>query len=408
MTPIPRFYGDCEGPLGFPMKTQQARGLEQLLKALPKEPAYAYRHHIIAKATTELLDGERADVSWISTEAYDRDREIVVAKGMNDSQFALNPLVTLQHAYHCPPVGRSLWRKRVKDGDRAGIKAKTVYPAAPKDWDATTSGPWPADKAFQLVQAALLNGKSIGFLPLKVHYTPQAEAEKLGVPVDTRVIDEWLLLEYACVYLPANQEAIVEAVSKGLLDHLPDPLEEALEDLDEQKGPVPYAGGPKAPKDHPWNAAAARERIKEWAGGADWKPGKYRRAFAYVDGFGSQLSQYKLPHHDVIDGELRVVYHGVTAAMAALHGARSGGMDLSARDRKAVYQHLARHYRQFNESPPDPKELDVEAPDPALVVPFTPVSEIEKAVARCLAGIDFEAIARKTVQEHLERLAGRV
>jgi hypothetical protein len=29
-------------------------------------------------------------------------------------------------------------------------------------------------------------------------------------------------------------------------------------------------------------------------------------------------------------------------------------------------------------------------------------------VARCLACIDFEAIARKTVQEHLERLAGRV
>ncbi len=47
-------------------------------------------------------------------------------------------------------------------------------------------------------------------------------------------------------------------------------------------------------------------------------------------------------------------------------------------------------------------------PDCPLVVPFTPVSEIEKAVARCLASIDFEAIARKTVQEHLERLAGRV
>ena len=43
-----------------------------------------------------------------------------------------------------------------------------------------------------------------------------------------------------------------------------------------------------------------------------------------------------------------------------------------------------------------------------MVVPFTPVSEIEKAVARCVASIDFEAIARKTVQEHLERLAGRL
>jgi hypothetical protein len=103
-----------------------------------------------------------------------------------------------------------------------------------------------------------------------------------------------------------------------------------------------------------------------------------------------------------------VVWHGVTAAMAALHGARGGTEFDKPLHRKQVYQHLARHYRQFAESPPDPKELDMDAPDSPLVVPFTPVSEIEKAVARCLASIDFEAIARKTVQEHLERLAGRV
>jgi len=30
-----------------------------------------------------------------------------------------------------------------------------------------------------------------------------------------RIIDEWLLLEYACVFLPSNQSALVEAVSKG-------------------------------------------------------------------------------------------------------------------------------------------------------------------------------------------------
>jgi hypothetical protein len=31
-----------------------------------------------------------------------------------------------------------------------------------------------------------------------------------------RIIDEWLLLEYACCFLPCNQAAVVEAVSKGL------------------------------------------------------------------------------------------------------------------------------------------------------------------------------------------------
>lgn len=40
-----------------------------------------------------------------------------------------------------------------------------------------------------------------------------------------RIIEEWLLLEYACVYLPAQQHAVVEAVSKGLL---PSPVLKAL------------------------------------------------------------------------------------------------------------------------------------------------------------------------------------
>jgi hypothetical protein len=55
-----------------------------------------------------------------------------LAKGMNDSQFALNPAVTLNHCYGLPPVGRSLWRKKARDGDRLGIKAKTLYPKAPE------------------------------------------------------------------------------------------------------------------------------------------------------------------------------------------------------------------------------------------------------------------------------------
>jgi hypothetical protein len=31
-----------------------------------------------------------------------------------------------------------------------------------------------------------------------------------------RIIDEWLLLEYACVYIPCQQNAVVEAASKGV------------------------------------------------------------------------------------------------------------------------------------------------------------------------------------------------
>jgi hypothetical protein len=186
-----------EGPLGFPLTDRQALALDALLKALPKSDEFRYRKAVSARGPSELLAGERSDVSWISTENPDRTCEVVVARGMNDSQFKLNPIVTMQHAYTIPPVGRSLWRKVVKDGELKGVKAKTQYPACPAEWQ----GSWPADVAFALVQADLLRGKSIGFLPTKVHVPKDREREQNGWQEVQLVIDEWVLLEYACTFL---------------------------------------------------------------------------------------------------------------------------------------------------------------------------------------------------------------
>jgi hypothetical protein len=103
-----------EGPLGFPVTDRQALGLNSILKTLPKDDAYRYRKAIVTKGPSEVLPGERSDVSWISTEDPDRIGDVVLAKGMNDSQFKLNPVVTLEHCYKLPAVGKSLWRKVVK------------------------------------------------------------------------------------------------------------------------------------------------------------------------------------------------------------------------------------------------------------------------------------------------------
>jgi hypothetical protein len=213
MTFLKQHYGPTEGPLGFPMTDKAAQALDAILRTLPKTSEFAYRKTVSAQPPTELLPGERTDVSWITSEDPDRANEVVVARGMDDSQFKLNPIVTLQHAYHLPPVGRSLWRKVVKDGARHGIKAKTHYPPKPATWPAET---WPADAAFALVQADLLRGKSIGFLPTKVHTPAQKEREQPGWTNVALVIDEWILLEYACCFLPCQQNAVVEAVSKSL------------------------------------------------------------------------------------------------------------------------------------------------------------------------------------------------
>jgi hypothetical protein len=215
-----------EGPLGFPMPDPAAKALDGILRTIPTTDAHAYRHAIVTRAPTELNPGERSDVSWISTESVDRVGEVVLARGMDDGQFRLNPLVTLGHDYDLPPVGRSLWRRRVRDGALVGIKAKTQYPSRPDAWPA--GEPWLPDQVFALVQAGLLRGKSIGFLPLEVHIPDEQEVARRGWAEDVRlVVDRWLLLEYACVSLPANQHALVEAVSKGGIE-LAEPLRAAL------------------------------------------------------------------------------------------------------------------------------------------------------------------------------------
>lgn len=271
MVTINKAYGQTIGPLGFPMQDRSARALDLLLGTLPKNKEYGYRHLISTRSPTELNPGERSDVSWISTESVDRMGEVVIAKGMNDSQFQSNPLVTLGHCYWAPPVGKSLWRKRVKDGDTAGIKAKTQYPQQPANWQAEE--PWIPDKVFALVQAGLLNGKSIGFLPTKVHFADSKEAKKEDWPEGTLVFDEWLLLEYACVFLPANQDALVEAVSKGTMKLEPDLLRAmGLEDGLFRRSPAANKPATTQERVIPFTALSELERaVEQRIKQVDWK-----------------------------------------------------------------------------------------------------------------------------------------
>src|SRR5205085_9627472 len=112
------------------------------------------------------------------------------------------------------------------------------YPTRPATWP--EGDPWPPDKVLALVQAGMLQGKSIGFLPLKVHAPTDRELEQHGWRDCGLVIDEWLLLEYACVFLPANQDALVEAVSKGVADLPPEFLRALGVELPPAPGVVPF------------------------------------------------------------------------------------------------------------------------------------------------------------------------
>jgi len=198
MSDFLRTYGTTLGPVGVPMTDEQAFALDAVLKQLPAEDQRPRKAQLPA-ALLSLEPGERADVSWITTEAVDREQEIVLAAGMNDGHFRLNPLVTLGHNYWLPPVGRSLWRKAAAEDGRRGVLAKPHYPTKPDGW----IEPWTPDEVFMLIQAGLMNGKSVGFIPLKRHSpTEQEVGSNPALKAVRSIVDDWLLLEYACCPIP--------------------------------------------------------------------------------------------------------------------------------------------------------------------------------------------------------------
>lgn len=208
------FYKDwTEGPFGVPMPARLAKTIEALARKLPNDEQHQYkRAFATVKLSNELKDGERADISILTTAAVDRDREVVVPKGVDLAQFRANPVVTFAHRYDQIPVGRAQWIRY--DDYLEALKAKTLYETRPDGWQ----GDWLPDAIFGMVRSGTLLGKSIGFLPLKGHApSPQEIKDRPGLAKAAWIHDQVVLIEYAVVPIPANPQALVEAVSKGIV-----------------------------------------------------------------------------------------------------------------------------------------------------------------------------------------------
>ncbi|HUW59442.1 MAG TPA: hypothetical protein VMZ06_00435 [Candidatus Bathyarchaeia archaeon] len=212
-------YGDAEGPFGFPMPSALASEVDAVLKGLPPElrDLGIQRRSVIAKAT-DLQEGERADVSLVTSDAVDRDGEVMLPKGGDWKQFQKNPVVTFAHRYDELPVGRALWIKRAKEEGMNGWIAKTQYTSKPDGWE----GPWFPDAVWHLVKSGDLRGKSIGFMITDASPPEEKEIkarpELAGV---SRVIRKFTVLEYAVAPVQSNPDAFVLAAAKARDDGLP-------------------------------------------------------------------------------------------------------------------------------------------------------------------------------------------
>jgi HK97 family phage prohead protease len=128
---------------------------------------------------------------------------------------------------------------------------------------------------------------------------------------------------------------------------------------------VPYQDIPLANRTRAWNAAAARRRVRDWAGydpddedAMDWS--RYRRAFMWYDqSEPTTLQSYKLPYADVMRGQLFAVPRGIFAVAGALQGARTP-LDVPEADQERLQVLVSRWYSRMAE------EFD----DDALVAPW--------------------------------------
>ena len=92
---------------GFLMPEETARRIENLSRGLPRD--FTYRRRSAPAAELELNAGERTDVSTITTDALDRDRECVLPGGGDWS--AYNRVVPFAHDYRQLPAGSCWWIK---------------------------------------------------------------------------------------------------------------------------------------------------------------------------------------------------------------------------------------------------------------------------------------------------------
>lgn len=131
---------------------------------------------------------------------------------------------------------------------------------------------------------------------------------------------------------------IIDAMN-NLLNSLRD-VNKDLSEVVESKGVIPFKSYPLADEGMSWDAGAEVKKAEV----SDLKKMCTWFNSATADAKGS----YKLPHHKV--SGYSTVWRGVANAMARLMQA---GTKIPAGDRKGCYNHLSKHYKEFDKEIPE-------------------------------------------------------
>jgi len=143
----------------------------------------------------------------ITTDALDRDFEVVVPQGMNATEYERNPVLFWNHDYE-QPVGRCLSLKRQPNS----IVGEFTFAKRPDGFEGT----YFPDFVASLVGQGIVRGISIGYFPEQggMRRATPDDRKRYGEQVHT-VYSKWKLREVSIAPLQANPDALVSAVRKG-------------------------------------------------------------------------------------------------------------------------------------------------------------------------------------------------
>lgn len=271
-----------------------------------------------------------------SDDSLDRWHEVIRQDGWNLKDYHKNPVILWGHQHDLPAIGRSLETK-VEDGKLIIRPQLAVeeYPLAATIW--------------RLVKSRFIRAISVGFM------VEEWETESEDYPDAELVFTKQSLLENSIVNVPCNPNALIDDVKSLQADIY------VMQALGILSMAVPkFDEGKKLDEDVEWDGDKAESSLKTWAGGPDkdkmdWA--KYARGFGWYDSEEKEsFGSYKLPHHIIEEGDFCTPWSGVSAAMGALLGAR-GGVKIPDDERETVYNHLVKHYKQYDKEPPEFKAI---------------------------------------------------
>jgi len=306
-------------------------------------------NRIYTKAKVEKLGKGKMRIV-ASTEAIDRDGEVIKLNGWDLKAFKQNPVFLWAHNHGELPLGRFSSIK--KDNTNQRLVGEI-------EWASAEANPMSPRVQAQFDEG-IMTTFSVGFIPKK---------RDIDKP---NIITEAELLEVSAVPVPANPEALMLMSAKGIskdaftfnikemIDYVkrskynPNELADFLNEKWNKKDVIPHTKFELAAKGAEWNEKNAEGSVLAWAteqaenNTAFVDFAKYRKGFTIKSGETEKPDSYKLLHHDY-QNKLVTVWRGVVKAMAEV---LSNDSKIPNEERRGAYNHLAKHYQEFGEEAP--------------------------------------------------------